>query len=208
MTAFAVQSGRMYTPARDDEITGLVRYLDQQLDAIRAAAIGLTEEQARMQPCRSTLSVGGLVKHATYVMVGATRRLTRGDGPPPALDEAAFTAHESSLALADDESAAGAVAAFDAARGTYLAVVAGIDPGASTLVPPAPWYGIHDARPANRRYDLVHQIEEFARHAGHADILREQIDGTPVPQIVLSLEGAPANDFFQPFVPAAGTIGA
>ena len=37
----------MYAPACDDEITGLVSYLDQQLAPIRAAAIGLTEEQAR-----------------------------------------------------------------------------------------------------------------------------------------------------------------
>ena len=67
----------MYEPARDDEITGLVRYLDQQLDAIRAAAIGLTDEQAREQPCRSALSIGGLIKHAIHGMRGATERLTR-----------------------------------------------------------------------------------------------------------------------------------
>ena len=49
----------MYTPARHDEITGVVNYLDQQLAAIRASVIGLTEEQARQRPCRSALSVGG-----------------------------------------------------------------------------------------------------------------------------------------------------
>jgi hypothetical protein len=53
----------------------------------------------------------------------------------------------------------------------------------------------------------VHQIEEMARHAGHADIIREQVDGVSVPQIVISQAGAPANDFFQPYVPAPGTIG-
>ena len=42
----------MYEPACDEEITGLVNYIDQQLDAIRAAAIGLTEDQARLRPCR------------------------------------------------------------------------------------------------------------------------------------------------------------
>ena len=54
----------------------------------------------------------------------------------------------------------------------------------------------------------MHQIEEMARHAGHADIIREQIDGVSVPAIVLSQGGAQANDFFQPYVPAPGTIGA
>ena len=48
----------------------------------------------------------------------------------------------------------------------------------------------------------------MARHAGHADIIREQIDGVAVPAIVLSEDGAPANDFFHPYVPEAGTIGA
>jgi hypothetical protein len=160
-----------------------------------------------MRPCRSALSIGGLIKHTTYVMVGATRRLT-SDGAPPALDEGAFAAHESSLALAEDESAGDALSAFDAARGAYLAAVARTEPGAPTLVPPAPWYGIHDARPANRRYDLVHHIEEMARHAGHADIIREQIDGTAVPAIVLSEDGVQANDFFEPYVALPGTIGA
>ncbi|MFI5953748.1 DUF664 domain-containing protein [Cryptosporangium sp. NPDC051539] len=48
------------------------------------------------------------------------------------------------------------------------------------------------------RYYLTHQIEEVARHAGHADIIREQLDGASIPSLVLTLEGAPANDLFQP----------
>ena len=61
--------------------------------------------------------------------------------------------------------------------------------------------------PAKLRYFLVHQIEETARHAGHVDLLREQLDGVAVPSLVMTLEGMPANDFFQPYVPAPGTIG-
>jgi hypothetical protein len=53
----------------------------------------------------------------------------------------------------------------------------------------------------------VHLIEETARHAGHVDILREQLDGVAVPALVLTLEGMPANKFFQPYVPVPGTIG-
>jgi hypothetical protein len=197
----------MYTPACDDEITGLVRYVDQQLDAIRAAAVGLTEEQARVRPCRSALSIGGLVKHATYGMRGAVERLVAGEATRE-LDADAFAAYESSFDLDDDETAAGALAEFDAVRPTYLAAVAGADPAGPTLEPPSPWFGIFDPRPANARYFLVHQIEELARHAGHADILREQIDGMAVPAIVLSEAGAPANDFFQPYVAGPGTLGA
>jgi hypothetical protein len=198
----------MYAPSCDDEITTIERYVSEQLDAIRASAIGLTEEQARMRPCRSALSIGGLVKHAIYVMRGTTDRLTGRSDPNRALDDTAFAAHESSFALADDETAAGAISEFDAVRVEYIAAISATDPAARTVVSPAPWYGIFDSRPALARYGLVHQIEELARHAGHADILREQIDGMAVPAIVLSEAGAPANDFFQPFVAAPGTVGA
>lgn len=198
----------MYTPARHDEITGVVNYLDQQLAAIRASVIGLTEDQARQRPCRSALSVGGLLKHVTYGMSGATARLT-GEAPEPAeIDQAAFAAYQDSFVVADDERAEELLDRFDAARIAYLAAVADTEPDGLLTEPPSPWFGIFDARPANARYYLVHQIEEMARHAGHADILREQIDGMAVPAIVLSQAGAPANDFFQPYVPAPGTVGA
>ena len=58
----------MFTPGKYTESEVLAGYLDQQLAAIRAAAYGLTEDQARQTPCRSALSIGGLVKHATSVM--------------------------------------------------------------------------------------------------------------------------------------------
>ena len=196
----------MYEPAQDDEITGIVGYLGQQLDAIRASAIGLTDAQTRERPCRSALSIGGLIKHATYVMRGATARLTDGMGERK-LDESAFAAFQASFALTDEETAEGAIAEFDAVRAVYLAAVAATDPASRTTEPPAPWHGIHDARPSLARYYLVHQIEELARHAGHADIIREQLDGVEVPAIVLSESGFPANDFFQPYVAAPGTLG-
>jgi hypothetical protein len=208
LTGFVRDDRPMYAPSRDDEITTIEQYVSDQLDAIRASAIGLTEEQARMRPCRSALSIGGLVKHATYVMRGTIERLTGRSDPNRALDGAAFEAHESSFVLTDDETAAGTLAEFDAVRVEYLAAIAATDPATATVAPPAPWYGIYDSRPAFARYGLVHQIEELARHAGHADILREQIDGMAVPAIMLSESGAPANDFFQPYVAAPGTLGA
>ena len=198
----------MYAPACDDEITTILHYVSDQLDAIRASAIGLTEEQVRLRPCRSALSIGGLVKHAIYVMRGTTERLTGTADPNRSLDEAAFIAHEASFALADDETAADVLATFDAVRVDYLEAIGATDPSAQTVVAPAPWYGIYDSRPAFMRYGLVHQIEELARHAGHADIIREELDGMAVPAIVLSESGAPANDFFEPYVAAPGTIGA
>ncbi|WP_341266999.1 DUF664 domain-containing protein [Gordonia malaquae] len=195
----------MYAPAQDNEITGLANYIDQQLDAIRAAAFGLTEEQAWATPCRSALSVAGIIKHAEYGMRGGVNRLTSGPSDY-ALDEAGFAAYLGSFTAADGESASGVIARFDATRAEYLDVVRSVDPNADSVEPPAPWDGVFDARPIKVRYYLAHQVEEYARHAGHADIIREQIDGQPVPGLVLSLAGAPANDFFAPFHAAPGTL--
>jgi len=196
----------MYQPTVDDEISGLTKYLDQQLEAIRAAALGLTEEQARVCPCRSALSIGGLIKHVTYGMQGVIDRLA----DPTAIrqfDEAAFARYQAGFVVGDDETVAGLVADFDERRPRYLAAVTAADPALATTEPPAPWHGVFDARPARLRYYLVHQVEELARHAGHADILREQIDGTAIPVIVLSEAGVAASDFFTPYVPAPGSIG-
>ena len=198
----------MYSPTPHDEIDGIVNYVEQQLDAIRAAAIGLTEEQARLRPCRSALSIGGLIKHATYCMRGVTERLSADGQPRPAIDEAGFAAYNAGFALGDDETATAALAAFDAVRVEYVAALAATDPSAPTIEDPAPWFGIFDNRPARGRYLLVHQIEEMARHAGHADIIREEIDGMSIAAIVLTADGMPASDYFAPYVPAPGTIGA
>ncbi|MDY7100877.1 MAG: DinB family protein [Actinomycetota bacterium] len=198
----------MYTPARHDEITGLVNHLDAQLSAVRAAAIGLTEEQATSRPCRSSLSIGGLIKHVTQVMQGAIDRYHGTGAGPDEYDEGAIAAYHEGFTVTGDETVAGVIAQFDRTRVEYLAAVRTVDPSAPTTEPPAPWFGVFDERPAHARYHLVHQVEEIARHAGHADIIREQIDGVSVPAIVLSEAGAPANDFLQPYTPAPGTIGA
>lgn len=198
----------MYAPTATDEIDGIANYLDQQLSALRASAIGLTDEQVRERPCRSALSIGGLLKHATYGMEGAVRRLASPEAAPGPLDESAYAAYMGSFALDDDQSGEDALDAFDRARVDYMSAVRGSIADSPTIEAPSPWFGIFDARPANSRFGLVHQVEELARHAGHADIIREQIDGMSVAAIQLSLEGMAANDFFEPYVPAPGTLGA
>lgn len=198
----------MYLPATDDEITGIAGYLQQQLAALRASALGLTDDQLRMQPCTSALSVGGLLKHVTQGMGGATARLTGNAGEPPTIDDDAVEAYMAAFTMRADETGTDVLAAFDAAREPYLAAVRASDPSAPSVEPPSPWFGVYDSRPANVRFYLVHQIEEMARHAGHADILREQIDGVLVPAVQMTQEGMQANQFFTPYVPQPGTLGA
>jgi hypothetical protein len=198
---------RMYAAAVHDEATGLAGYVDQQLDAIRAAVYGLTEEQASARPCRSALSVIGIIKHTADGMRSVVRSLESGMAASPMTQEAVVR-YMAGFSLADGESVADVLTEFDAARKDYVAAIAAADPDAETVAQPAPWHGIFEQRPIRLRYYLVHQVEEMARHAGHADIIREQLDGLSVATLQLTLEGRPANDFFQPYVPAPGTIGA
>jgi hypothetical protein len=108
-----------------------------------------------------------------------------------------------SFALTSDENLDSALAAFDEAVAAYLADVRATDPGASVTAPPAPWDGLLEPTPSVERYALVHHIEEFARHAGHADIIREQLDGADAASLLMAVEGREGNAFVQPWQPAS-----
>lgn len=189
----------MFSPGKYTESEVLAGYLGQQLASIRAAAYGLTEDQARQTPCRSALSIGGLVKHATYVMGQHERRKTN---PEAVFDDAAVSLFIGSFALGDDETLAGALADFDQASAAYLADVRATDPAADMTAPPAPWDGLYEPTGSVQRFALVHHVEELARHAGHADIIREQIDGAGAASLLMAVEGREGNDFVQPWTPA------
>lgn len=190
----------MFGPGTYTENEVLVGYLDQQLAAIRTSAYGLSDEQARETPCRSSLSIGGLVKHATYVL---RQRARQQDDAGMVFDPAAVELFVGSFALREEETLAGALADFDQAVAAYLADVRATDPGSDMLAPPAPWDGLPTSTDSVQRYALVHHIEELARHAGHADIIREQLDGADAASLLMAAEGREGNDFVQPWTPAA-----
>ncbi|MHB1536355.1 MAG: mycothiol transferase [Acidimicrobiales bacterium] len=95
-----------------------------------------------------------------------------------------------------------ALEAFDDASAAYLADVRATDPGADMTAAPAPWDGIYGPTDSLQRFALVHHIEELARHAGHADIIRERIDGARAASLLMAVEGRKGNDFVQTWEPA------
>ncbi len=190
----------MPAPGVHTEIEEFAGYLAAQLSGIRAAAHGLTDDQARTTPCRSSLSVGGLVKHATYVMQGRLTREAHG-GQVPELTKAGFADFMGSFSLTRDETMASTLERFDETTATYLASVRSADPDGPAIEPPAPWDGINESTETTQRFYLMHHVEELARHAGHADIIREQIDGADSASLVAAVEGRPPNDFVQPWTP-------
>ena len=188
----------MYQPAVHDEATGYAEYVDQQLEAIRASAHGLTEDQARLTPTRSALSIGGIVKHTSYVIAAPDEKPGRVE-EGGAITEDAYATFMDTVALRTDETLAGTIEVFDRRRVAVVEWIRGCDPSAEQTVPPAPWFGLMTSSQAAMRFSFVHFVEELARHAGHADIIREQIDGTTSLELVLADTGAEATPFAQPW---------
>lgn len=188
----------MYLPAIHDETETYAGYVAAQLEALRASAHGLTDEQARLSPLRSALSIGGLLKHTTFVFAKDVPE-ARDPGAP----EDPYGAFMASFTMRADETLDDVLARFDAmTAGVEAMFAAGADPDEEVEQPPAPWYGLTEPSTVRRRYQLVHVVEELARHAGHADIIREEIDGATSPALVFAVTDRPANPFVTPWEPS------
>ena len=178
-----------------DERDGSLAYLDQQRHVLRVAAFGLTDEQARATPTTSSLCIGGLIKHAAATerrWIATIQRRVEG----PYLDYAA------NFRFGADDTLSDVLASYaDAARETEE-VLAGIaDLGQPVPVPRgSPWFP-DDVEAWSVRWVLLHLIEETARHAGHADIIREAIDGATAFPLMARVEGWPASPLIRPWEP-------
>jgi uncharacterized damage-inducible protein DinB len=144
---------------------------------LRQAVEGVTDEQARLRPTASELCLGGLIKHVARVEDNWARFIVEGprfDGPP---DENAYAEHAASFRMEDDETLEDLLAAYDAvAKRTDDLVVSLPSLDSSQPLPEAPWFPPGAKWSARRT--LMHIVAETAQHAGHADILRETIDGS------------------------------
>lgn len=190
----------MIEPTTRTESEALTAFLREQVVAARTAAYGLTDEEARRTPTRSALSIGGILKHLTTAWVAWERREAQNRGERGwELTEEDYGTFYGSFALAPDESLARVVAQYDAATDALLAAVEAADPAAEVQEAPAPWFGRMEPSVVTRRSLVLHMIEEFARHAGHADIIREQLDGAQAGQLTMAVQGIEGNDFMQPW---------
>lgn len=190
----------MIQPARLDEAAALATFLREQVEAVRTAAFGLTDEEARQAPARSDLSLGGILKHLSHSWLSWQRRAECERGERGwELTEADYAAFYGSFALTDEETLAQILEQYDAATAGLIAAVESMDPGADALQAPAPWFGQFEPTRVTKRMLALHLIEEFARHAGHADLVREQLDGALAGQLTMAVNDIPGNDFIQPW---------
>jgi uncharacterized damage-inducible protein DinB len=182
-------------PSVSTEREALVAYLVQQRDGLKNAAYGLTEQQARARPTVSALSVAGLIKHAATTEKGWIQTMIGNVG------YANERAYLDSFALTEEETLESVIADLDRVAAETEAAVAALDDlGNKVQLPKAPWYP-QDSEGVSARWILLHVLEELARHAGHADIIREHIDGATMYELMAAAEGWPETDWLKPWRP-------
>ncbi|WP_431044797.1 DinB family protein [Streptomyces sp. P1-3] len=161
---------RLSAPATGDERSMLVGFLRSQRVTLELKCSGLEAELSRRAVAPSTLSLLGLVRHLADVERRWFRRLMAGQDAPPLFSSEANPDEDFDGAVADPAVVA---AAWDAWRTEVAFADAFVaDAPDLDLVREDSWRG-----PVSLRWVLIHMVEEYARHNGHADLLRERIDG-------------------------------
>ena len=151
----------------------LLETLNKHRFFLRHTVQGLTDEQAALTPTASQLCLGGLIKHVTRAERGWYGFAVAG---PEAHSGQDMEGHLASFRMEPGETLAGLLADYAAtAKATDELVASGVDLNKSWPLPEAPWF-TPNASWSIRRV-LMHVIAETAQHAGHADIIRETIDG-------------------------------
>jgi len=154
----------------------LLDALGTHRDFLRLTVRGLTDEQARKRTTESELCLGGVIKHVALIEEGWARFIVEGPTAIGPADEAAYEAHAAGFRMLDAETLPELLARYDdVARRTDELVAALPSLDASHPLPEAPWFESGATWSARRA--LLHIIAETAQHAGHADIIRESLDG-------------------------------
>jgi hypothetical protein len=148
----------------------LGEFLDYQREALIGRLHGLSDDEARMTATVSSLSLLSLIKHSAiwerrwFQVIVAGRRFP-GEWPDVQSEEV-----DPTFRLTDEDTVETVVAEYRAQIAVSQEILDTFD-----LDAPCAWPEMADQ---NLRWVALHMIEETARHAGHADIIRETIDGT------------------------------
>lgn len=162
------------TPTTTAERTDLLATLAEHRYLLRLTVQGLTDEQADARTTVSELCLGGLIKHVAGTEEGWVDFIV--DGPAAMAGGDDWGQHEMSFRMLPGETLAGLLDRYEQVAGRTDELVAGLAClDLSHELPPAPWFE-PGARWTARRV-LLHIIAETAQHAGHADIIRESLDG-------------------------------
>jgi uncharacterized damage-inducible protein DinB len=170
---------RTSPPLTGSEAETVLAFLDYHRDTLRNKADGLDANglAQRLEP--SSMTLGGLLKHLAYVDDWWLNQVFAGNPAPEPWASVDWDADEDwDWHSAVDDTPENLRALYDASVATSRRIVAealqapeGLDAGAKRASRHHP-----DRRPS-LRWVLLHLLEEYARHNGHADVLRESVDG-------------------------------
>jgi len=166
----SIEAGKTAAGERAD----LQETLAKHRGLLRGTVRGLTNEQAAQRTTVSELCLGGLIKHVSATERGWASFIV--GGAAAMRDAAGGEDWAAGFRMLDGETLAGLLDGYEeVARRTDELVATLPDLDSSHPLPEAPWFE-PGARWSARRV-LLHLIAEIAQHAGHADIIRESIDG-------------------------------
>lgn len=160
-----------------DERTALCEWLDWHRRTLAAKVIGLDDEQTRRRAVPpSDLSLLGLLRHMAEVERNWFRRCFAGHDAPPLYYGTAHPTGDPDGDMHPDEG--DTVEAALAAWEHEVAFARDVVERAASFDERAATHRERYPEQPNLRWIMVHMIEEYARHNGHADLLRECIDGS------------------------------
>ncbi|MGW1892072.1 DinB family protein [Streptomyces sp. NPDC002004] len=165
--------------AHGDERGALLAFVEAQRGGLRRSVLGLTDAQAAQKPSASELSLGGLVKHVAEVELNWLRMAQQRPNEKARTEET----WNDSFRIVEGETLAGVLAFWDQVvkeTEEFIRSVPSLDD--TFPLPPAPWFPKDGA--VSMRWLMLHLVEETARHAGHADIIRESLDGRTAFELV------------------------
>ncbi len=172
-----------------DERSTLIEFLRQQRYVLKVAAYGLTDQQAQAAPSVSALSVGGIIKHVALTERHWMQRIVEGrelETPPEA-------EYEDGFRFLEGETLEGWLAFYDEVAAETERIISSSELDRLVPIPKGvPWFP-QDEENWSLRWVLLHLIEETSRHAGHADIVRESVDGATGFQLLADYETAQGN---------------
>ena len=168
--------GRPEPPVAGDEVATLLGFLDYQRSTLGWKCAGLDAAGLAAGLAPTTMTLGGILKHLALVEDHWCSQSLHVRDPAPPWDTVDWSADEDwewHSAAQDTPAELHALWHDAVARSRSMVAEALADGGLDRLAQRA-W---RDGQTPNLRWILVHLIEEYARHNGHADVLRESVDG-------------------------------
>ncbi|MEV0089969.1 DinB family protein [Streptomyces sp. NPDC050738] len=165
--------------AQGDERGALLAFVEAQRGALRRSVLGLTEEQAASRPSASELSLSGLLKHVAEMELSWLRMAQQQPNERARTQET----WGDSFRVVDGESIPQLLAFWaevTAETEEFIRSAPSLD--VTFPLPEAPWFP-KDGK-VSYRWLMLHLVEEIARHTGHADIVRESLDGKTAFELV------------------------